>query len=340
VLEAVAAAAGRSGRYEPDPRGPLEARQALAAYLGGEADDYWLTASTSLAYQHVFAIVGDPGGLVAVPAPGYPLIDPLAALSGLRTAAYPWHYVHPHGWWLDPQPLAALANREELAAIVAVNPGNPTGAYVDGDDRETVLAACQQADVALICDEVFAAYPLQGQPSSLSGEGSVVTFTLGGLSKLVCAPQLKLAWLRLSGPPGALGPVRSALDHIADAYLSPASPVALALPEILAASDDVHRLAGERLAANLVTARQVLGHAPYRVRRCDGGWSVIVDVPRYLEADDLVCALMRDSGLSVHPGWFYDLPDSGALALSLLPEPNDFAERCRRLREGVDALAP
>ena len=40
----------------------------------------------------------------------------------------------------------------------------------------------------------------------------------------------------------------------------------------------------------------------------------------------------------MHPGWFYDLPTPGALALSLLPEPEAFAEGCRRLRAAVDAL--
>ncbi len=41
---------------------------------------------------------------------------------------------------------------------------------------------------------------------------------------------------------------------------------------------------------------------------------------------------------SVHPGWFYDLSTPGALALSLLPEPEAFADGCRRLRAAVDAL--
>ena len=48
--------------------------------------------------------------------------------------------------------------------------------------------------------------------------------------------------------------------------------------------------------------------------------------------------LLRSAHLAVHQGWFYDLPTPGALAVSLLPEPEAFAEGCRRLRDAVDGL--
>jgi len=66
---------------------------------------------------------------------------------------------------------------------------------------------------------------------------------------------------------------------------------------------------------------------------------VLVDVPRWLPDDELALHLLREAHLWVHPGWFYDLPTPGALALSLLPEPEAFAEGCRRLRAAVDGLA-
>ena len=40
---------------------------------------------------------------------------------------------------------------------------------------------------------------------------------------------------------------------------------------------------------------------------------------------------MRDESVAVHPGYFFDFPAEGTLVLSLLPEPDTFAEGVHRL---------
>jgi hypothetical protein len=52
---------------------------------------------------------------------------------------------------------------------------------------------------------------------------------------------------------------------------------------------------------------------------------------------ELSVELMRGAGLSVHPGWFYDLDSRGVLVLSLLGEPDSFAEHLRRFRSWFDS---
>ncbi len=338
VLEAVQRATSRAGRYQPDPRGPVSAREALAARFGGAPDDYFLTASTSEAYGWLLTLLADPGDAVAIPAPGYPLVEPLARLAAVRTTEYPLHYLHPYGWSTDTTALARVAARDEVRGLVVVNPGNPTGAYVADDERGPLVEAARAGGAALISDEVFGPFHLDGRPRTLAGEEHVLTFALDGLSKLLCAPQLKLGWVRVSGPPDEAAAAVAALETIADTYLSVGAPVALALPDLLALADDAVAATRERLVGNLATARALLDDGGWRVRRCEGGWTVLVDVPRWLPDDELVLHLLREAHLSVHPGWFYDLPTPGALALSLLPEPAAFAEGCRRLRAAVDAL--
>ena len=338
VLDAVARATTRAARYRPDPRGPRAAREALAARFGGAPGDYFLTASTSEAYAWLLTLLADPGEAVAVPAPGYPLVEPLARLAAVRTTAYPVHYVHPYGWSTDTTALAGVARREDVRAIVVVNPGNPTGAYVADDERGPLVEAARAGGAALIADEVFGPFALDGRPRTLAGEDRVLTFALDGLSKLLCAPQLKLGWLRVSGPPDDKAAASAALETIADTYLSVAAPVALALPELLALADEAVAATRDRLVGNLETARALLDDEGWRVRRTEGGWTVLVDVPRWLPDDELVLHLLRDAHLAAHPAWFYDLPTHGTLALSLLPEPEAFAAGCRRLRAAVDAL--
>jgi aspartate/methionine/tyrosine aminotransferase len=381
---AVARAAGRAPIYEPDPRGPVRAREALAARFGGSPDDYWLTASTSESYSWLFAILTDPGDTVAAPAPGYPLIEPLARLANLRTVDWRWHYLATDGWVADPLS-AAFAAQAGARLFVLVNPGNPTGAYVDRATAMNLAAAVPAAlagrrpggaPPALIADEVFNPFWLEDQPTSLAGLDQTATFALGGLSKLICAPQLKLGWIRLSGPARALPSLRAALDQVADVFLSVSGPVARALPDLLDLADDAVARTRARLSDNLTTARAVFGAAPYGVRRCGGGWSVIVDLPRDLgdaggdgdgdgggrgdgdgdgdggghgaaggcglggpdgpEGDDLAVWLLRRAGLAVHPGWFYDIVDRPSVVLSLLARPPEFAEGCRRLLAALE----
>jgi aspartate/methionine/tyrosine aminotransferase len=210
---------------------------------------------------------------------------------------------------------------------------------VTGAERTQLVELCATAGKALIVDEVFAAFPLdEAEPEPWGGEDRCVTIALGGLSKLVAAPSLKLAWLRLSGPRSLTAPVAAALDQVADMFLPVSAPVAAALPQILDLAPAVAGRINARLATNLATAREVLD-APFRVRRCGGGWTAVVDAPRLVPDDGLALALMTHAHLAVHPGWFYDLPDEASLALSLLPEPAVFRDHCTRLRRALQELA-
>lgn len=337
ILDIVARCVERAAVYHPTPRGPWPARAALAERFGGDPNDYWLTASTSEAYGWLFTLLCDPGDRVAVPTPGYPLIEPLARLHSVKTTPYQMMYVHPSGWEVDHDSVEeSIENLSDMAAgstkaLVAVHPNNPTGEYAD----PWMAEACAWAGVALIADEVFFPYRLDEStppPPRLSGNDTALTFGLDGLSKLLAAPQLKLGWIRLSGPRSLKQEAARALDEIADTYLSVNSPVYLALPQLLNLADSTAARITARLRANLASAKEVF--RDLRIRTIGGGWMMLLDVPPLLSADELVIALMERAGLYVHPGYFYDLPDS-TLALSLLPEQGVFRESCFRLAAGI-----
>ena len=318
--------------YEPDPKGWRPAREALAARFGGHPDDYWLTASTSEAYSWLLMALGDAGDSVASPMPGYPLIEPLAKLASMTTAPYHSYYVHPSGWELDLDSVAATTRDPQVRALVMVNPNNPTGAYVSAEDAGVIGEWCAAEGVPVIADEVFRPYAIEAPAptpplaSTLGGSGVVIT--LDGLSKLLAAPQLKLGWLRVSGPASLTGALAERLDAIADAYLSVNSPVACALPELLGLAHTTVERVTARCQTNLRTLRQ-LGDT-VRVRRTDGGWVGLVDLPPVDNDDSTTLELLR-RGVSVHPGWFYDLCDAHIIAVSLLLEPTAFTTALSRV---------
>src|SRR5689334_13833016 len=86
-----ALSAGQVLRYDPDPFGNREARDAVASYYGGqvETERIVLTASTSEAYAYLFKLLADPGDEILAPRPSYPLFEYLARLESVRIVQYP-----------------------------------------------------------------------------------------------------------------------------------------------------------------------------------------------------------------------------------------------------------
>ena len=335
MSEIVARAASRPPAYQPDPRGAIRAREALAARFGGSPEDYWLTAGTSDAYGWLFTLLTDPGEAVAVPRPGYPLVGPLACLAGINTVDYPAYYLHPHGWENDLDALDQVLTSPDgprVGAVVAVHPNNPTGAYTDPG----LLEVCARRGTPVIVDEVFWPFTVEAAVPAgrLSGTDAAWVFGLDGLSKLLAAPHLKLGWIRLAGPHDEVARVAPVLDRIADAYLPVSTPIADAVPDLLELADAQVGRVRDRITANMAVTRQFFDQPPYRARRTDAGWTALIDVPH--GDDDLAVTLLERAHIAVQPGWLYDLDSAGALALSLLPETSAFTDGCRLL---CDALA-
>ena len=326
--------------YRPDPRGLESARRALAERFGGVADSYFLSASTSEAYAWIFKLLCNPGDAVLVPKPGYPLFDSLAGLEAVRAVHYRLEYRHPDGWAIDLDDLKAVAISSNAKAVVVINPNNPTGSYSSGSERDAIVAFCAEHGIAIIADEVFYPYTLEATDdrSRFGGETACLTFVLDGLSKLLCLPQMKLGWIRISGPHTEAREAATRMELIADTYLSAGAPAMNALPTLLKQADLFIKALRERLSLNLSTARAIFAgnDSPFRVLRCDGGWTALLEYPRYATEEETVLGLLRDEHIAVQPGYFFDLERDGYLALSLILEPDVFADAAARLHRYLD----
>jgi alanine-synthesizing transaminase len=333
--------------YKPDPRGLIKAREALArdyshrrspeleargAAARGIArgtelgpEQLFLCASTSEAYSWLFKLLCDPGDAILVPKPGYPLFDYLAGLDGVVVRPYRLEYFHPRGWQIDLDSLREGLELGRAKALVLINPNNPTGSYVGGEERRAILELCGHFGCALIADEVFFGFKVEGgaEEASFIGEAGALTFVLDGLSKRAGAPQLKLGWIAASGPGTELEAAQKRLEIIADAYLSAASPVMNALPAILDGSASFALSARERLAGNLASLRRILDTpgSPHRVLRCEGGWTAIVESPRLLSEEELALGLLREAGLYSHPGYYFDMEREAFFTAGLILPP-------------------
>lgn len=327
--------------YRPTPLGDAAAREAVGRFAGGEESpidpsQVLLTASTSEAYTFLFKLLCDPGEAVLVPAPSYPLLEHLARLEGVR--ALPYYLREEGGWSLDLDELSSAAGK--VKAVVLVHPNNPTGSLVLPGDGAALEELCAARGWALIVDEVFLPFPLEAAalPVSFAGRRRVLTFVLGGLSKYAALPQLKAAWIVICGPPRQRAAALARLEFIADAFLSVATPVQHALPQLLSWGERVSGAIGARCRHNLAVLRAHLNALPaVTVPAVDGGWSALIRIPNLGSEEERVLHLLEHFQVAVHPGYFFDFPREGYLVVSLLPSPEVFADGAARLAAGLAA---
>jgi alanine-synthesizing transaminase len=312
--------------YDPQPRGSLLARQAVCAYYAGngvavDPSQVILTTSTSEAYSFLFRLLCDPGTEILVPQPSYPLFDFLAVLDDVRIK--PASLVYDHGWQIEPEGLRRAVT-PATRAIVLVHPNNPTGHFTKPWEAEQLGQICREFDLSLIVDEVFLDYGVSGSGQSFAaGLEDVPVFVVSGLSKIAGLPQMKAAWIVATGPERERALDR--LEVIADTFLSMNAPVQCALPEWLAKRGDIQSQIRERVGANLTELDQQLAAVP-AVNRLpvEGGWYAVLRIPA-LEPDEKTVLALLERGVWVHPGYFFGMPESGWLVVSLLAPDAEFA---------------
>ncbi len=327
--------------YDPQPFGLPSARAAVArdqARRGASIDpaQVVLTASTSEAYAWLFKLLCNPGDAVLVPQPSYPLFDHLTALEGIAAHSYALEY---HGrWTIDVESIRRAPSN--VRALLVVSPNNPTGSFMTGAELQQMSAVCRSRGWALIADEVFADYPLEATDyvTDIAGRSDVLSFTLGGLSKTVGLPQLKLGWGIAGGPPAERVAALRALELIADSYLSVGTPVQVAAPHLLREGAAIRAAIQGRIKENLAALRAAAARYPAcEVLKVEGGWSAVIRVPSTRPEEDLVLDLLRRERILVHPGYFFDFAREAYVVVSLLPIRAVFDESSARLLQFLSA---
>jgi alanine-synthesizing transaminase len=315
-------------RYEPDARGLASARKAVMEYYAEKGvtvalEDLFLTTSTSEAYSFVFRLLCDPGDEVLIPAPSYPLFDFLADIQDVKLVRYP--LIYDYGWQIDFHALRETVTPRSRAIIV-VHPNNPTGHYAKTAEIEQLNIICAKYGLAIIADEVFFDFALdETLHTSFAENPSTLTFTLSGLSKICGLPQMKVAWLAVSGPQPSKMEALARLEVIADTYLSINTPVQLAFPAFFSERYSFQKQLLTRVVRNLAGLDRLLAAQAVCSRlSVEGGWHGILRVPAIQSTDELAVQLLETKGVLIHPGHYYELPIQGHLVASLLVDESAF----------------
>lgn len=324
--------------YVPQPFGVMEARVAVAADYarrGSSVDPgrIVLTASTSEAYSLLFKLLTLPGDDVLVPRPSYPLFELLTSLDSVHARPYDLEY---HGVWSIDLASVERAFTSRTRALLLVTPNNPTGSFVTPGELDRLTALCASRGVAVIADEVFADYELDARASSnaarILASKEMLVFGLGGLSKSVGLPQVKLGWIAAAGPAELVDGALARLEVVCDTYLSVSTPVQLAARELLDRGAAVRAQIAARTSVNYDRLRELAKAAPScDVLNAAGGWYAVIQVPTLRPEEELVLDLLETDGVLTHPGYFFDFARESFLIVSLLPPEARFAAGVERV---------
>lgn len=335
--------------YGAEPRGQRYAREALASFLHEQgntatADDLYILSSTSEAYSWLIKLLCNAGDAVLAPKPGYPLIESIARLECVDMIEYQQRF--DGSWYIDVAELREALEGEDggrIRALVLINPNNPTGSYVKASEREAIVRLCHDHEVAIIADEVFYDYDLEPFDGNarLAGETGTLTFALDGFSKTLAAPHAKVGWIQVSGPAAEVDEAKRRLDVVADDYLPMSEIIAKQIPAMLGAAAAQTARVRERVQTNLAALHTMLDddeQGMVSVLRAEGGWNVLLRVPSVLDENELVLSMIEKHGISGQPGYFFDMTSNGYLAISLLPEPDEFRHNVQTVLDTVNTM--
>ena len=329
----------RALAYEPEAKGLLAAREEVERYYkedhGVTVDPggVLLTTSTSEAYSYVFRLLCNPHDEILVLKPSYPLFDFLGDIQDVSLIPFSLQYAH--GWFIDFHSLVrALTPRTQ--AVLVVHPNNPTGSYVREEEVRQLNDLCRERNLALVVDEVFLDYALDGQKrKTFTANHDALTFTLSGLSKIAALPQMKVAWVTVTGLASLAKPALERLEIIADTYLSLNSPTQWAFPTLFGQRHELQPQILRRVRENWALLRAETAGAECELLDVEGGWYAILKTKGDESDEDTAIRLLREAGVLIHPGHFYDFATDGYLVLSLIAPPEEFR---RGVKKVVGAL--
>lgn len=321
----------------PDYDGSLEFRKAVAAFyqrrFGVSLDprNQVLTLIGSKeGLAHIIWAYVDPGDVVLVPDPAYPVYRTQTGLAGGTAHIMP--LLRDNGFVPD---LAAIpAEVARRAKLMFVNyPNNPTGATCTLDFYREAVAFCREYDILLVSDNAYSEMTYDGYaaPSALQVEGaSDVCVEFWSLSK----PFNMTGW-RIATAVGnsealykGLGIIKTNLDSGQYTAIQMAAIEALTNPASAAFIAEMNGIYARRRDLAVAGLRA----AGLDAQPMQGTFYLWVPVPGNRTAAEFATLLLERAGVVVTPGNGYGDHGEGYIRISLcLPE--------QRLAEAINRIA-
>jgi aspartate/methionine/tyrosine aminotransferase len=182
--------------YYPEVNGTTLLRERVAAlYNNATAANVLVTVGAAQANWMACSTLLEAGDEVIVVSPGYRQVWGLAKNAGCRVREA---QLRPeNNWRLDLDELESLAG-PNTKLISIVNPNNPTGSILSGEEMRRIVRICQKTGAWLHADEVYRGTELDAgeTPSFWGMYGRVIC--VNSMSKAYGLAGLRIGWVMAS----------------------------------------------------------------------------------------------------------------------------------------------
>lgn len=339
IVEAMIAGVKNPGHYGYPMRDLPSFRSAVASWyaqrfavaLDPAAEVLGLTGSQE-GLAHIAQAVTDPGDLVLVPDPGYPIYAAGPVLAGAEI--YPVPLSAESGYLPDLEALPAEVKRR--ARLLILNyPSNPLAAVVRPGFFERVVEFARRYGTAVLHDAAYSELTFDGYrpPSFLQTPGAMeVGLEFNSLSKTYNLAGARIAYAvgnrRILGQ---LAEVKSHLDYGLFQPIQAAAVAALTGPQ-----DCVQAMAAtyQRRRDLLVDGLNRLGWAVPKPRATMFCWAPIP--AGFASSLEFAMALLERAGVTVVPGAGFGAMGEGYVRIALVQSEERLAQAVERIaRSGV-----
>lgn len=335
--------------------GTPEARRAIATHHSCREhtlspDHVIVTNGCSGALDLALTSLLDPGTILLVPNPGFPLYQEIAESIGASVVPY---RLDPNSrWQCDMDHLEEImANHSQVRAIVINNPSSPTGSVFSEKHLQQILDFALRHQLPIVADEVYGdltfgsnKFHPMAEIAAKNGQ-RVPVITSSGLSKQFMIPGWRVGWLTFhDNVQGSLKNVEEGARRLAQVIHGVSHLTQSAIPILLTPSTpglmkwkETYRSTLEHQAMLLCSSLN--DNYCLKVAPPQGSMYTIVkiNVDRLDIADDMEFAmkLVQEENVFILPGSSFGVPNSFRVAYTAQDSTLEIASKrindfCRR----------
>jgi LL-diaminopimelate aminotransferase len=334
IIDALAEAVRNPGNYGYPMRDLPAFREAVAAWYQGRfgvsldpgTEVLGLTGSQE-GLAHIAQAVTDPGDLVLVPDPGYPIYSAGPLLAGAELCPVP---LRPEAGYM-PDLEALPDDVKRRAKLLVLNyPSNPVAATVQPGLFEQVVAFARRWDVTVLHDAAYSELTFDGYrpPSFLQTPGArEVGIEFNSLSKTYNLAGARVAYA--VGNPRLIGLLAEVKSHLDYGLFRPVQAAAIAA--LTGPQDCVADMAAtyQRRRDVLVDGLTRLGWPVPKPRATMFCWAPIPT--GFASSLSFAMALLERSGVTVVPGSGFGELGEGSVRIALVQSETRLAEAVERI---------
>jgi aspartate/methionine/tyrosine aminotransferase len=178
--------------YYPEVNGTGLLRERIAAlYPNASAGNVLVTVGAAQANWMVCTTLLEQGDEVIVVSPGYRQVWGLAKNTGCQVKET--QLLRENNWRLDVAELERLATAK-TKLISIVNPNNPTGSILSGEEMRRIASICQKTGAWLHADEVYRGTELTGDETPSFWGMYERVICVNSMSKAYGLAGLRIGW--------------------------------------------------------------------------------------------------------------------------------------------------